>query len=568
MKKILVLLVGMLLLLSNKAFAMEPYINIISPDGGDSFNVGDKIAVKWESGNLPTGDDFCISLRHSELGVGINLTGSIKDDGLENVYITQEVMEKFKENFSANNFPINKINGDYYINIHYPCYNGNQFRLSYNGNNYFSVSVDSKPFTVTYPEIITPSITVISPNGGESFVVGQSNKISWTGGKTKVKIGLVYPDFRSENSNTDAGSILGWIELNGFPNGSTIWDGITLKDLSGNKMYFNPGNGNYKIIAVTASDVGNYCTASPVNCSFDLSDYYFTVNNSNIIQEDAEHAVTYTSDLTPRISVWQGKVNQHVDIENKMWNTDPDGTSGAEIDKLIYCKKWYPKTVSVEEYKKETIKSWHDAGNVNAYKSTRMSYKCTQESASVLPSIFTMKLTSDMTSSGASRDYSARLAFVNDVLVSGTETYKVGEGGVCKENCNRQNTCVIKNGAWVDSLTGGICSISNFIPLTRSELESKIVDKKILNKKGCGHNDICYELVGNETSTISTTKINRTLKRGLRGDDVKRLQEFLGIGADGIFGYGTAAAVKKWQFQNGLTADGLFGSYSRTKAGL
>jgi len=49
------------------------------------------------------------------------------------------------------------------------------------------------------------------------------------------------------------------------------------------------------------------------------------------------------------------------------------------------------------------------------------------------------------------------------------------------------------------------------------------------------------------------------LRRGSRGDAVKKLQEGLGIGADGIFGGGTEAAVKAFQEKNGLVADGLAG---------
>lgn len=72
----------------------------------------------------------------------------------------------------------------------------------------------------------------------------------------------------------------------------------------------------------------------------------------------------------------------------------------------------------------------------------------------------------------------------------------------------------------------------------------------------------------NDASTVSTTPINRTLRWGMRGDDVKRLQEFLGIYADGIFGRGTMLAVKAWQAKNGLRADGIFGYNSRIKSGL
>lgn len=50
------------------------------------------------------------------------------------------------------------------------------------------------------------------------------------------------------------------------------------------------------------------------------------------------------------------------------------------------------------------------------------------------------------------------------------------------------------------------------------------------------------------------------LKVGSKGDDVKKLQEKLGLAADGVFGNGTASAVKEWQAANGLSADGIVGS--------
>ena len=49
------------------------------------------------------------------------------------------------------------------------------------------------------------------------------------------------------------------------------------------------------------------------------------------------------------------------------------------------------------------------------------------------------------------------------------------------------------------------------------------------------------------------------LKNGSKGDDVKKLQEKLGLTADGAFGPGTEAKVKAWQAANGLTADGVVG---------
>jgi putative chitinase len=49
------------------------------------------------------------------------------------------------------------------------------------------------------------------------------------------------------------------------------------------------------------------------------------------------------------------------------------------------------------------------------------------------------------------------------------------------------------------------------------------------------------------------------LKIGSEGEDVKKLQEKLGIEAIGKFGPKTDAAVKAWQSANGLKADGIVG---------
>lgn len=58
------------------------------------------------------------------------------------------------------------------------------------------------------------------------------------------------------------------------------------------------------------------------------------------------------------------------------------------------------------------------------------------------------------------------------------------------------------------------------------------------------------------------------LKRGLKGAPVKRLQEKLGIAADGDYGPGTEAAVKEFQSANGLAADGIAGPDTFTAMGL
>ena len=55
------------------------------------------------------------------------------------------------------------------------------------------------------------------------------------------------------------------------------------------------------------------------------------------------------------------------------------------------------------------------------------------------------------------------------------------------------------------------------------------------------------------------------LKNGSKGDDVKKLQEKLGVEAIGTFGPKTEAAVKSWQKANGLKDDGVVGDGTWSK---
>src|SRR5580698_6549982 len=58
------------------------------------------------------------------------------------------------------------------------------------------------------------------------------------------------------------------------------------------------------------------------------------------------------------------------------------------------------------------------------------------------------------------------------------------------------------------------------------------------------------------------------LQPGSTGPTVKKLQQALGIAADGQYGSGTAKAVKDFQAKNGLDADGLAGPATLAKMSL
>lgn len=58
------------------------------------------------------------------------------------------------------------------------------------------------------------------------------------------------------------------------------------------------------------------------------------------------------------------------------------------------------------------------------------------------------------------------------------------------------------------------------------------------------------------------------LKLGMAGEPVKRLQQKLGVDADGQFGPATDAALKAYQKQHGLAVDGIAGPDTFSQMGL
>lgn len=73
------------------------------------------------------------------------------------------------------------------------------------------------------------------------------------------------------------------------------------------------------------------------------------------------------------------------------------------------------------------------------------------------------------------------------------------------------------------------------------------------------------EEVEEEEADSEKININQVIKRGSKGPTVAAIQEALGISADGVFGGGTEKALKTWQADNGLTADGIAGPKTLSK---
>jgi putative chitinase len=87
----------------------------------------------------------------------------------------------------------------------------------------------------------------------------------------------------------------------------------------------------------------------------------------------------------------------------------------------------------------------------------------------------------------------------------------------------------------------------------------------ILEVLGTEYEESDDEDVEEEEADSEKINVNQIIKRGSRGPTVAALQEALGINADGVFGGGTEKALKIWQTNNDLTADGIAGPKTLTK---
>ena len=80
------------------------------------------------------------------------------------------------------------------------------------------------------------------------------------------------------------------------------------------------------------------------------------------------------------------------------------------------------------------------------------------------------------------------------------------------------------------------------------------------------------EVLGGKVEAVpvseSTSGKPPTLRKGSKGEWVKKMQKVLGTTPDGDFGPGTERAVKAWQASKGLTADGIVGPKTLAAMGI
>lgn len=107
----------------------------------------------------------------------------------------------------------------------------------------------------------------------------------------------------------------------------------------------------------------------------------------------------------------------------------------------------------------------------------------------------------------------------------------------------------------------GLVKDGDFGPVTKAAVVEFQTDKGLHPDGVVGQQTWTALLANSRIANIrGAARTRPPLREGDRGDDVKFLQEKLGINPDGIFGSGTQAAVLKFQRAKKLAADGIVGA--------
>ena len=235
-------------------YPMLQTASIISPMGGETFLVDQTVEIRWTPGNP--------GIRMIEL---VPQSGSVITIYQTAVfaYPVPDTSGSFSFVPSARGVPP----GQYHIRV-------------YNANS-SDYSVTINPIRIALPQSPMVPVVVQSPNGGEIYTLGGPIKISWSGGKNKVWVGIAKAEYFVGGTYP----LMAFITKDAVPNSFLVWDGklCVLPTDCRPVTYWQP-DGSIKVVVVSENVDGDYCTQSPDRpCNLDASNAAFTVKAAVVV---------------------------------------------------------------------------------------------------------------------------------------------------------------------------------------------------------------------------------------------------------------------------------------------
>jgi peptidoglycan hydrolase-like protein with peptidoglycan-binding domain len=134
------------------------WVKVLAPNGGETYTAGQQITIKWITCSLLVNNNMTIGIKNSAGVIVAVLTQSTPNDGIQTF-----------------NIPSTLQTGQYKVYVN-TVYNG----ITYSDQSDNTFSVTAPTLSSCNPNITTPSIKVISPNGGEVYTAGQQVIVKWT----------------------------------------------------------------------------------------------------------------------------------------------------------------------------------------------------------------------------------------------------------------------------------------------------------------------------------------------------------------------------------------------------
>ncbi|MBI4692017.1 MAG: peptidoglycan-binding protein [Candidatus Terrybacteria bacterium] len=232
------------------ATTTTPSITVLSPNGGESWSVGSTQTIRWTSQNLPSGSNyqFSIDLRKNDVNIR-TLFISTENDGTQQWIVPDIVSSGIETGL--------KIRLSLYVV-------GTAKPLYYDDSD--------AAFSIAAAGPATGTVTIASPNGGETYVQGSTYNINWTnfgfGSDAWAQIQLrnstdpskmVSLIVNSVPATANTGSTYSWTVPNTIPAGKyLIW--VTMGsglDSTGNRVLGSDySDAAFSIVATTTSGLG------------------------------------------------------------------------------------------------------------------------------------------------------------------------------------------------------------------------------------------------------------------------------------------------------------------------
>ncbi len=252
-----------------------PYVKVLSPNGGEVFNIGDTVTIKWNfcNSNKVMQISLLDTRYDSNLETGEAIIGGINTTTGSYTWVVPPSLGELSGGL---------LNGQNVYKIHIATFplqdDSNNFQFDYSDTGF---TINGKNQNPLCNSLSQPSISVISPNGGEVYTQGQQFTVKWiTCNAPAGAIVMVNLDNFHPGPGTMGATLI--------PQNSVFGGGNTTPTQNdGQEIYtiptpqINSGiapSTKYKVRAhlATGSSVGNINTLS-----YDYSDNYFTINGQS-----------------------------------------------------------------------------------------------------------------------------------------------------------------------------------------------------------------------------------------------------------------------------------------------